>query len=179
MDPFTDGLDRAQVTDHGSGEEGGVAFIEMDALDVVDAQGLDRAVAADAEQGLLAQSIVVSSTVQGGRDGSPSLAVGGVRGIEEVDGHLRSIIPNDVTTPDLDVYVFTFEREIEDDACVFEHAFGVTRWKADLLAAAIIDRLDTVTYVVIKRDHDQGDAMIGGRLGVVTGEDAEATAVGW
>ena len=153
-------------------EEPGVALVGVEHVrgQPERAQG---AHATDAEDDLLAQTVVLVAAVQAIGDRDAVRRVAGDVGVEQVQRD-----STDVGAPDVDLDLVAGEVDGELDARVDE-AEGVGREVGDalLLPAAGVEALAEVALRVQQADADERNAEVRGGLEVIAGEHAEAAGV--
>jgi hypothetical protein len=72
------------------GEQGGVAFVHVEAVQLVVSQRAQNANAADAEQNFLAQAVVGITTVQAAGERAVYVGIAGQIGVNEIDGNVET-----------------------------------------------------------------------------------------
>ena len=140
----------------------------------LDADGLQRPHAADAEQDLLAQPVLDVAAVQPVGDLADLVGVLLDVGVEEVQRH-----PADARLPHLGHERHAGQVDLDPDAVARRqrHDVGVEQRVALLLPAVGVEALAEVAVAVEQADADERDAQVAGRLEVVAGEHAQAARV--
>ena len=160
-------------------EERGVALVHVRAGDL-EAERLDGAQAADAEQDLLAEAVELVSAVELAGDAAQLGRVLGDVGVEEDERDAA-----DVDLPRGEAQRALGERDLEEQRLAVllaqaardgEAVHVVLRVALDLPAGGV-DLLLEVALAVEQADADERDVEVGGALEVVAGEDAEAAGV--
>ena len=152
-------------------EEAGVALVEVDDLGF-EVEGLQGPDAADAEDQLLVDAVLVVARVEAVGDGSTGGGVGGEVGVEGVE-----VDPADRQAPHLGFDGVVADLDRDGDAGVDEaELFGVAGLVALGLVVAV-ELLAEEALPVEEADADEGQTEVGGRLEVITGQDPEPARV--
>ncbi len=150
-------------------------------VDGVDPHGAQSAHAADTEDLLLAQSVLLVAAVQARRDGAGPLRVAFDIGIEQIERD-----PADPHAPDLNanrrVGIVQGDLDAERLAVVPSHQCRRLRARfqrgGDIeLPAVVAEALAQVPLTVEEGDADQRQPQVAGRLGVVAGQHAQSAGV--
>ncbi len=182
MHPAAHGLDGLGVgeppVDHEladalEAQEPSVALVGVEHLGV-DADGLQRPHATDAEQDLLAQPVLGVAAVQPVGDLADLVGVLVDVRVEEVQRH-----PAHARLPHLGDQRHAGEVDLDADAVTRgqRHDVGVEQRVALLLPAVGVEALAEVAVPVQEADAHQRNAQVARRLEMVAGQDAQATRV--
>ncbi len=160
-----------------NGEERGVALVHVTNLRL-HAEGVQEVNAAEAENGLLAETVVSVAAVKVvGEAAVPGVVAVDV-GVEEEDGDDVAGVADDVETPGAEGDRAALQRDGDGLVGGGEGRFRRPDDVALGLLTAGVEVLLEVAATVDERDGDEGNAGIGGGAEGIAGQHAEAARVG-
>ena len=154
-------------------EEAGMALVGVEHLDV-DTQRIERPDPADAEEDLLAETVLHVAPVEAVGHQLERLGVLGKVGVEQVQRRAPDIRPPDLCLEHLPVELHLDAYPV---AQLQRHRMRVQVREALLLPAVDAERLTEVPVAVEEADRNEGDPQVRCRLQVVTREHSEPARV--
>src|SRR5687767_1718246 len=154
-----------------------MAFVEMVERSAIVAERLEHRGAAESEDALLTEAIVVVAAVEAIGEGLIPRRVFRKRRVEQKHRHLVSADALDDVFPGTDANVASLELHRDDDVEGLEELFGTPFDRALGLIAFGVDVLLEVAFALQQGDADHRDLEVGRGPEGVSGENAKSAAV--